>query len=108
MTLDKATQTALTWLVILGGGYALFKYVVGDIASGASNAISTVASDVADYLTTDPNLAAQAQATKNNLMSQLAAKGSPRVGSDIYNQVMIDNGRPDLVVHNSLTGQGGG
>jgi|SRR5579872_487312 len=99
--INPITQQIINIALLLGAGYIAYKFVSDQFGSGIQTGITSVL----DTVMPDANVAVQAQATTIKAAEQAA--GYPRVGSDNYNAIMLRFNRPDLVVTNSLTGQGG-
>jgi hypothetical protein len=90
---------AIKWVIALVVGYTVYRYVSGGtgyIATVAANVSDALGEEASNLINGDAN--ADAQDAFHMLMAALKAKGNPPVGSPAYNQVMLDNGRPDLVV----------
>ena len=99
MAQPKVSLSGSAVLVLAALAIAWYLY---QKAQGATGEIANaIGGGLYDILHTDP--VAANDSTLKSLMAQLKAKGSPQVGSDAYNAVMVDNGRTDLAVQNNLT-----
>lgn len=99
---DQVISTGITLAAVGLGAYLVIKH----FGSAVTGGIEDAANAVAGALVPDANAAVQTQ--QQQIAAALKAQGYPRVGSDLYNTVMITFNRPDLVVHNALTGGGAG